>query len=98
MKQEQSFVAFVLIIIGFILITGKTFGETLGKFFSSIWNFMKKQWFGFLEDMKNWKQEQQKKREERMDQKQEEKEKRIGREVRDEHSYPCCWTRDGGTG
>ncbi|MCQ6274159.1 DNA translocase FtsK [Bacillus sp. V3B] len=72
-----KFIALVLIMIGFILLTGKTLGEPLGGIFISIWNFMKKQWNGFIEDMQNLKQEQQKKREERRDQKQEEKERRA---------------------
>lgn len=76
-EAGTKLLAFVLIIIGFILLTGKTFGGALGKIFNSIWGFMKKQWFGFIEDMKSLKHEQQKKREERRDQKQEKKERRA---------------------
>src|SRR3954469_8139241 len=75
-EAGTKLLAFVFIIIGFILLTGKTFGGALGKVCSSIWGFMKKQWFGFIEDVKSLKQEQRKKREERRDQKQEEKERR----------------------
>ncbi len=48
--------AIVLMMIGFILFTGKTFGGALNKIFSSLWSFITKQWFGFKEDMKHWRQ------------------------------------------
>lgn len=58
-----------LIIIGMILLTGKTFGEALGKFLISISAFMKKQWFTFLKDMKEWKENRLKKKKEKSVQK-----------------------------
>jgi DNA segregation ATPase FtsK/SpoIIIE, S-DNA-T family len=59
----------VLIIIGFILLTGKTFGDAFSKMCVSIGLFIKKQWFGFIEDLKNLKQKQLEKREMRKTQK-----------------------------
>jgi DNA segregation ATPase FtsK/SpoIIIE, S-DNA-T family len=55
--------AIVLMMIGFILFTGKTFGGALNKIFSSIWVFSTKQWLGFKEDMNNWRQGLKEKRE-----------------------------------
>jgi S-DNA-T family DNA segregation ATPase FtsK/SpoIIIE len=49
-------IAVVLILIGFILLTGKTFGETVGKLFVSIGRFFKNQWNAFTSDVKEWKQ------------------------------------------
>lgn len=67
-------IAFLLIIIGFILLTGKTFGETAGKIMTSILAFTKKQWFAFIGDMKEWTSGQKERRNERKIQKQAEKE------------------------
>ena len=61
--------------IGFILFTGKTFGGALNKIFSSLWNFITKQWLGFTEDMKNWRQGLKEKREMKHVQKQEKRAK-----------------------
>ena len=76
-EAGTKLLAAVLIMIGFILLTGKTFGGAVGKVFGSIWSFMVKQWFGFLEDMKNWKQEQQEKREVKRAQQEEERARRA---------------------
>ncbi len=54
--------AVLLIIIGIILLTGKTFGQAIGKGLTAIGNFLKQQWQGFVNDVKNWKQEQVEKR------------------------------------
>ena len=63
--------AIVLMMIGFILFTGKTFGGALNKIFSSLWRFFTKQWLGFKEDVNNWKQGLKEKRENETSQKQE---------------------------
>ncbi|KAB2337569.1 DNA translocase FtsK [Cytobacillus depressus] len=67
-EAGTKIIAFVLIIIGFILLTGKTFGEAVGKLLVGIGNFSKKQWNGFQNDMTEWKEskrEKKAKREER---------------------------------
>lgn len=59
-----------LIIIGIILLTGKTFGEALGKLLITISAFVKKQWLAFLKDLKDWKEKRlEKKKEEKSIQK-----------------------------
>jgi S-DNA-T family DNA segregation ATPase FtsK/SpoIIIE len=50
-------VAFLLMIIGFILLTGKTLGDTVGKFFIAVGKFFSQQWSAFTEDMKQWNEE-----------------------------------------
>jgi DNA segregation ATPase FtsK/SpoIIIE, S-DNA-T family len=57
----SQLVAFVLIIIGTILVTGKTFGEAAGKILVPIGGFVKEQWNSFIEDLKQWKENQQQK-------------------------------------
>ncbi|WP_423410074.1 DNA translocase FtsK [Heyndrickxia sp. MSNUG] len=57
----SQLVAFVLIIIGTVLVTGKTFGEAAGKIFLPIGRFVKDQWNSFIEDLKQWKENQQQK-------------------------------------
>ncbi|MEH7440895.1 DNA translocase FtsK [Bacillus sp. JJ1122] len=55
----SQLVAFVLIIIGTILVTGKTFGEAAGKILVPIGRFVNDQWNSFIEDLKHWKENQQ---------------------------------------
>ena len=55
-QAGTKIMAAVLIIIGFVLLTGKTFREAFGKVIFGISSFIKKQWQAFLEDMANGKQ------------------------------------------
>ncbi|KAA9025818.1 FtsK/SpoIIIE family DNA translocase [Niallia endozanthoxylica] len=64
-EAGTKLLSFVFILIGFILVTGKTFGEAVGKVFTSFGRFMGNQWLSFKDDMFNWKEDQQKKREEK---------------------------------
>lgn len=58
----SQLIAFLLIIIGAILVTGRTFSETAGKLLMPIGRFIKDQWLSFLEDMKHWRESQQHKK------------------------------------
>ncbi|MBM7694771.1 S-DNA-T family DNA segregation ATPase FtsK/SpoIIIE [Peribacillus deserti] len=55
-------IAFLLIIIGFVLITGKTLGDTIGKLIQGIAEFLRSQWGAFMDDMKSWHGERAEKR------------------------------------
>lgn len=57
----SQLVAFVLIIIGTVLVTGKTFGEAASKVLLPIGRFVKDQWHSFIEDLMQWKENQQQK-------------------------------------
>lgn len=57
----SQLVAFVLIIIGTVLVTGKTFGEAASKVLVPIGRFVKEQWHSFIEDIMQWKENQQQK-------------------------------------
>ncbi|MDE3838576.1 cell division protein FtsK [Bacillus methanolicus] len=56
-EAGTKLIAAVFIMIGFVLLTGKTFGDSLGKIFSFLGSFIKNQWIAFLEDVKNWRTE-----------------------------------------
>jgi DNA segregation ATPase FtsK/SpoIIIE, S-DNA-T family len=49
-------ISFILIIIGFILITGRTLGDGLAKIFLTLSSFFSQQWTGFIEDFSEWKE------------------------------------------
>ncbi|WP_163103297.1 DNA translocase FtsK [Peribacillus alkalitolerans] len=55
--------AILFIIIGFVLVTGKTMGDVLGKFLVGLGTFSKNQWIAFLEDLEEWKQQRVEKKE-----------------------------------
>jgi DNA segregation ATPase FtsK/SpoIIIE, S-DNA-T family len=58
----SQLIAFVLIIFGAVLVTGKTFSEAAGKILLPIGSFVKDQWESFIEDLKQWKENQQQKK------------------------------------
>lgn len=64
-EPGTKIIASVLIIIGIILLTGKTFGEALGNGLVSIASFLKKQWLAFLSDISKWRVERRNNREAR---------------------------------
>ncbi|WP_153123814.1 DNA translocase FtsK [Peribacillus tepidiphilus] len=57
--------AIISMIIGFILLTGKTIGDVLGKMLSFMGRFLASQWQAFRTDMNEWKVARQKKKERR---------------------------------
>jgi S-DNA-T family DNA segregation ATPase FtsK/SpoIIIE len=46
--------SFVLLIIGFMLMTGISIGDICGKLLYSIFGFLKGQWQAFLQDIRDW--------------------------------------------
>ncbi|MFS0782239.1 DNA translocase FtsK [Bacillus sp. 1P06AnD] len=52
--------AFLCIIVGIILLTGRTLGDTLNKMFLGIRSFAAGQWSGLKDDLKEWKQKDKK--------------------------------------
>ncbi len=69
-EAGAKIVSGAMIISGLILLTGKTFGDRMGKMFSAVSSFIKKQWQAFLTDMRDWKKK-------RAEMKQEKKLKQI---------------------
>ncbi|PLR94779.1 DNA translocase FtsK [Bacillus sp. T33-2] len=60
----SQLIAYLLIIIGLTLITGKTFGEAAGKMIKPVVKFFRNQWQAFLQDMSNWSESRQQRKEE----------------------------------
>ncbi|WP_042456458.1 FtsK/SpoIIIE family DNA translocase [Neobacillus dielmonensis] len=64
-ETGTKIIAFIFIMIGFILLTGKSFGELLAKIMTAGFGFFKTQWDEFKTDMTDWKQKQQEKKNQR---------------------------------
>lgn len=72
-EAGSKIIAAVFVLIGFILITGRTFGETAGNLLQSVGNFIKEQWLAFMEDVGSWREDRKKRKAERKAHREEEK-------------------------
>ena len=75
-ETGTKIIAFIFIIIGIILLTGKSFGDFIGKIMITLFDFIKNQWDAFKTDMFEWKQKQEERKNERKSQRQKEQENR----------------------
>ncbi|MCA1053571.1 DNA translocase FtsK [Rossellomorea aquimaris] len=64
-SQGARIVSATFIIIGIILVTGKSLGEVLGKFGIRFREFLGGQWEAFKNDMNEWKESKEKKKAEK---------------------------------
>jgi DNA segregation ATPase FtsK/SpoIIIE, S-DNA-T family len=64
-ETGAKIIAFVFILIGTILVTGRSFGDIVGKIVTTIFGFSKNQWEAFKMDLSEWKQKQQERKEEK---------------------------------
>ncbi|MCM3113913.1 DNA translocase FtsK [Neobacillus sp. MER 74] len=64
-ETGTKIIAFIFILIGVILLTGKSFGDFVAKIMMVLVDFSKSQWDAFKTDMTEWKQKQQEKKAER---------------------------------
>lgn len=71
-ETGTKIIAFIFILIGIILLTGKSFGDFIGKIMIVMVDFSKSQWEAFKTDMTEWKQKQQERKAERVAQKRQE--------------------------
>lgn len=76
-ETGTKIIAFIFILIGIILLTGKSFGDFIGKIMIVMVDFSKNQWDAFKSDMTDWKQKQQERKTERITQKRQERENRM---------------------
>jgi DNA segregation ATPase FtsK/SpoIIIE, S-DNA-T family len=83
-EAGTKIIATLFFIIGFILFTGKTLGEPLGKAIIAFGQFLKKQLHAFGDDMKNWRNE----RSEKTKKKKEEKQKELEKKEQEERVIP----------
>ncbi|WP_040205038.1 DNA translocase FtsK [Neobacillus jeddahensis] len=80
-ETGTKIIAFIFILIGIILLTGKSFGDLVGKMMITLFDFAKNQWTAFKTDMSEWKQNQEERRNAKMVQKEKEKENRQSESV-----------------
>ncbi|MFD4928339.1 DNA translocase FtsK [Peribacillus butanolivorans] len=73
-EAGSKIVSFLFIIVGGVLLTGKTLGDTLGKFFMGLGGFFIKQWSAFRDDMKTWNDDKKEKKKNPVKKKKREKE------------------------
>lgn len=73
-EAGTKIIAGVLIIIGIILLTGKTFGEAVGKFLLAFAGFFRKQWTAFVDDLVKWNEKRLEKMETRRREREEQRE------------------------
>jgi DNA segregation ATPase FtsK/SpoIIIE, S-DNA-T family len=64
-ETGTKIIAFIFILVGFILLTGKSFGDFVGKIILAVFGFSKNQWAAFKSDVTQWKQKQQDRKNER---------------------------------
>ncbi|NRD78898.1 DNA translocase FtsK [Bacillus sp. BRMEA1] len=64
-EAGAKIIAFIFILAGIILITGKSFGDFVGKVILTILDFIKGQWDAFKNDITEWKQKQQERKNEK---------------------------------
>ncbi|WP_066068712.1 DNA translocase FtsK [Neobacillus soli] len=75
-ETGTKIIAFIFILIGIILLTGKSFGDFVGKIIITLIDFSKNQWAAFMTDMSEWRQKQQDRKNERTSHKQQGQENR----------------------
>ncbi len=80
-ETGTKIIAFIFIIIGIILITGKSFGDLVGKMMITLFDFSKSQWEAFKTDMSDWKQKQVERKNEKRSQRQQAKENQQSESV-----------------
>ncbi len=83
-EAGTKIIAALFFIIGFILLTGRTLGEPLGKAIIAFGQFIKDQFHAFGDDMKTWRKE----RTEKTKKKKEEKRKEIEKKEKEERVIP----------
>ncbi|MCM3570783.1 DNA translocase FtsK [Neobacillus mesonae] len=64
-ETGTKIIAFIFIVIGFILLTGKSVGDLVAKILTALYAFMKDQWAAFNRDLEEWKQKQEEKKNQR---------------------------------
>ena len=49
-----KWICFILFVVGFIVLTGKSLRETAGRLIVLVATFLRQEWLAFVEDMKQW--------------------------------------------
>jgi DNA segregation ATPase FtsK/SpoIIIE, S-DNA-T family len=64
-ETGTKIIAFIFILIGFILLTGKSFGDFVAKIIAAMFAFSKTQWAAFKTDVSQWRQKQEERKNDR---------------------------------
>ncbi|MEH7387202.1 DNA translocase FtsK [Bacillus sp. JJ1521] len=56
-ETGTKIISVFLIVIGGVLVTGKSLHDTIAKIFSPVGTFFKNQWIAFVDDINNWSQQ-----------------------------------------
>ncbi|WP_339145860.1 MULTISPECIES: DNA translocase FtsK [unclassified Sutcliffiella] len=80
--RGAQWIAMIFIVIGIILVTGKSLNDTVIKVAVGLFTFAKNQWLAFMDDMKGWKEDSNKRKKEKQaeDKKQKEEKKATAAE------------------
>ncbi|WP_223700167.1 DNA translocase FtsK [Sutcliffiella deserti] len=83
--KGAQWIATIFIIIGIILVTGKSLNDTVIKVALGLFSFVKDQWLAFMEDMKAWRLDsKERKNEKQKEKKEKEKEKAVPSSIEEE--------------
>ena len=63
--RGAQWIAMIFIVIGIILVTGKSLNDTVIKVAVGLFTFAKNQWLAFMDDMKGWKEDSNKRKKEK---------------------------------
>ncbi len=76
--RGAQWIAMIFIVIGIILVTGKSLNDTVIKVAVGLFTFAKNQWLAFMDDMKGWKEDSNKrKKEKQVEEKKQKEEKKA---------------------
>lgn len=81
-------ISFIVIIIGGMLLTGKTVSGAFRKVMLSIWEFLLGQWTAFKEDVTEWKEKHEEKKQAKKEEKQARKERRRQEQEQSRQEQP----------
>jgi DNA segregation ATPase FtsK/SpoIIIE, S-DNA-T family len=72
-ETGTKIIAFIIIIIGFVLVTGRTFGDVVAKISVASGQFLANQWNQFIQDLKEWRERSKHAKSEKTEKKKSEK-------------------------
>ncbi|TYS70542.1 DNA translocase FtsK [Sutcliffiella horikoshii] len=74
--RGAQWIAMIFIVIGIILVTGKSLNDTVLKVAAGLFGFAKNQWLAFMDDMKGWKEDSNKRKKEKQAEEKKQKEEK----------------------
>ncbi|MCG1020707.1 DNA translocase FtsK [Sutcliffiella horikoshii] len=81
--RGAQWIAMIFIVIGIILVTGKSLNDTVIKVAVGLFTFAKNQWVAFMDDMKGWKEDSNKRKKEKQAEDKKHKEEKKAKAAED---------------